>query len=217
MKKILFDLDGTITDSFEGITKCVQYALKHKGIEVENLDNLRSYIGPPLKYSFQKNYDFDDETTSYLIEKYRERFDKVGIFENRLYDGVEECLKDLKEKGYPLALASSKPEEACKKILEKHGLDGYFDEIVGATLDERISTKQEVLQEVFRRMKVENPRECLLIGDTIFDVEGAKEAGMECIGVSYGFGDKKEMEQAGALVVCDNLKEVEKYIEQYQD
>lgn len=215
MKTILFDLDGTITDSFEGITKCVQYSLKTQGIEVCDLNELRPFIGPPLKYSYQKYYGFDDETIEILIEKYRERFDEVGIFENNLYPGVEECLKNLKEKGYPIALASSKPEEACKRILEKHGLDGYFDEIVGATLDGSISTKKEVLQAVFARMQVADAKDCILIGDTIFDVEGAKEVGMDCIGVSYGFGERTEMENAGALCVCDNLKEVEKYIEQY--
>jgi len=217
MKKILFDLDGTITDSFEGITKCVQYALKTQGIEVKDLNELRPFIGPPLKYSYQKYYGFDDKITEFLIEKYRERFDKIGIFENKVYPGVEECLKNLKENGYSIALASSKPEEACKRILKKHGLDGYFDEIVGATLDGSISTKKEVLKEVFKRMQIIDSKECILIGDTIFDVEGAKEAGMECIGVSYGFGERTEMEKAGALCVCDNLKEVEKYIEEYQN
>lgn len=215
MNTILFDLDGTLTDSFEGITKCVQYALKTQNIEVTDLKELIGYIGPPLKYSFQKNYDFDDETTMYLIQKYRERFDDVGVFENRLYDGVEECLKSLKEKGYRIVLASSKPEGACRRIIQKHGLEQYFDEIVGATLDEKISTKEEVLKAVFERLEISDRTSCVLVGDTVFDVKGAKKVGIECIGVSYGFGDKEEMCRAGVLTICENLKEVENYIERY--
>lgn len=217
MNTILFDLDGTLTDSFEGITKCVQYALKTQNIEVSDCNELRSYIGPPLKYSFQKNYGFDDETTMYLIKKYRERFDDVGVFENRLYDGVEECLKNLKAKGYRIVLASSKPEEACRRIIKKHGLVQYFDEIVGATLDEKISTKEEVLEAVFERMHIQDRTSCVLVGDTVFDVEGAKKARIGCVGVSYGFGDKDEMIKAGALTICENLKEVENYIEGYRN
>lgn len=102
MMTILFDLDGTMIDSFPGITKCVQYALGTQGIEVEDLNELRDFIGPPLKTSFQKRYQFDDATTALLIEKYRERFDEVGIFENELYPQVEETLRYLKTRGYPL-------------------------------------------------------------------------------------------------------------------
>lgn len=216
MRTILFDLDGTIIDSFYGITKCVQYALRTQGIEVEDLKELRDFIGPPLKTSFQKRYQFDDDTTAFLIETYRERFDEVGIFENELYPGAEEALHKLKDRGYPLALASSKPEAACRRILEKYGLLSCFDEVVGATLDGKISTKEEVLAEVLSRMRIKNPRECILVGDTVYDVEGAKHAGMDCIAVSYGFGKKEDLEQAGAACICKDLKEVVRSIEGYK-
>lgn len=212
MTTILFDLDGTIINSFLGITRCVQYALRSKGIEVENLEDLEEYIGPPLKKTFQKNYDFSDEETIDLIRKYRERFDVTGIFENELYPGVEQTLLHLKERGYPLVLASSKPETACKRILEKHGLLSCFDEVVGATLDGRISTKEQVLKEVFRRIGSNDPKDYVLIGDTIYDVEGANKVGMDCIGVSYGFGKAEDLERAGAVSVCRDLEEVERVV-----
>ena len=212
MTTILFDLDGTIINSFLGITRCVQYALRSKGIDVENLEDLEEYIGPPLKQTFQQNYDFSDEETIDLIQKYRERFDVTGIFENELYPGVEQTLLHLKERGYPLVLASSKPETACERILEKHGLLSCFDEVVGATLDGRISTKEQVLKEVFRRIGSNDPKDYVLIGDTIYDVEGANKVGMDCIGVSYGFGKAEDLERAGAVSVCRDLEEVERVV-----
>lgn len=212
MTTILFDLDGTIINSFLGITRCVQYALRSKGIDVENLKDLEKYIGPPLKQTFQKNYDFSDEETIDLIRKYRERFDVTGIFENELYPGVEQTLLHLKECGYPLVLASSKPETACERILEKYGLLSCFDEVVGATLDGRISTKEQVLKEVFQRIGSNDPKDYVLIGDTIYDVEGANKVGMDCIGVSYGFGKAEDLERAGAVSVCRDLEEVERVV-----
>lgn len=212
MTTILFDLDGTIINSFLGITRCVQYALRSKEIDVENLEDLEEYIEPPLKQTFQKNYDFSDEETIDLIRKYRERFDVTGIFENELYPGVEQTLLHLKERGYPLVLASSKPETACERILEKHGLLSCFDEVVGATLDGRISTKEQVLKEVFRRIGSNDPKDYVLIGDTIYDVEGANKVGMDCIGVSYGFGKAEDLERAGAVSVCRDLEEVERVV-----
>ena len=179
---------------------------------MENLKDLEEYIGPPLKQTFQKNYDFSDEETIDLIRKYRERFDVTGIFENELYPGVEQTLLHLKECGYPLVLASSKPETACERILEKYGLLSCFDEVVGATLDGRISTKEQVLKEVFQRIGSNDPKDYVLIGDTIYDVEGANKVGMDCIGVSYGFGKAEDLERAGAVSVCRDLKEVERVV-----
>lgn len=216
MLTVLFDLDGTIIDSFEGITKSVQYALHAQGIEVQDLRELTEFIGPPLKIMFPKKFGFDEKTTKTAIKKYRERFDAVGVFENELYPDVRETLQKLRDRGYPLALASSKPEDACIRILNQHGITALFDEIVGAALDDNIITKEDVLLEVFRRMKMKNPKDGVLIGDTIYDVEGAKRVGMDCIGVAYGFGKREDLEQAGAICICENLKEVVKEIEGYK-
>lgn len=215
MKAILFDLDGTIINSEEGITKCVQYALRAKGIEEPDLKKLLCFIGPPLEPSFREHYGMTEEEAWESVVKYRERFDVKGIFECCLYDGVKETIISLKEKGYVLALASSKPETACRRIIEHFGLTPYFDEIVGATLDGSIGTKEEVLEELGRRMahmQIAKDEMCL-IGDTKYDAAGAKLFGIRCIGVSYGFGTREDMLAAGAEVVFDCIEEVERYIE----
>ena len=149
------------------------------------------------------------------VEKYRERFDVKGIFECSLYDGVREAIARFKEHGYLLALASSKPETACRRILEHFDLLGYFDEVVGSTLDGSISTKAEVLEELGRRMAGSHigKNELCLIGDTKYDAAGAKAFGIRCIGVSYGFGTREELLAAGAEAVFGRIEEVEAYIE----
>ena len=135
MKAILLDLDGTIINSEEGITKCVQYALKSFGIDEPDRTKLLCFIGPPLDPVFREKYGFDAQKAWAAVRKYRERFDREGIFECELYDGIAELIRKLKEKGYVIALASSKPETACRRILEHFSLTSYFDMIVGSTLD----------------------------------------------------------------------------------
>lgn len=212
MKTVLFDLDGTIIDSALGITTCTQYALRSFGIEETDFTTLRCFIGPPLMDSFQRYYQFSEEQARAAVEKYRERYHTIGIFECALYPDVEIVLQQLKSYGYQIALASSKPEVSCKRILERFGIDTYFDEIVGATLDGKIDSKTEVLCEAFQRLHITDKKEVLLVGDTIFDAIGAKEAGIDCIGVSYGFGTAEELGDNGVVVVCDSIKEVGDYI-----
>ena len=215
MKAILFDLDGTIINSEEGITKCVQYALRAYGIDEPDRKKLLCFIGPPLDPVFREKYGMTEEEAWQAVEKYRERFDVEGIFECCLYDGVRDAIIRLKEKDYVLALASSKPETACRRILEHFLLTPYFDEVVGSTLDGRISTKEEVLEELGRRMadwQISRDEMCL-IGDTKYDAAGAKAFGIGCIGVSYGFGTREELLDAGAEAVFDQMEEVERYIE----
>lgn len=215
MKAILWDLDGTIINSEEGITKCVQYALQAHGIDEPDLKKLLCFIGPPLDPVFREKYGMTEEEAWQSVIKYRERFNVKGIFECCLYDGVKETIIDLKEKGYVQALASSKPETACKRILEHFGLTSYFDEVVGSTLDGSISTKQEVLEELGRRMEhlSIHKNEMCLIGDTKYDAAGARAFGIRCIGVGYGFGESGELLAAGAEAVFDKIEEVERYIE----
>ncbi|MCI5873100.1 MAG: HAD hydrolase-like protein [Clostridiales bacterium] len=216
MKAILFDLDGTIINSEEGITKCVQYALKAYGVDEPDLKNLLCFIGPPLDPVFRERYGMTEEEAWEAVQKYRERFDVKGIFECCLYDGVADVIRSLKEKGYVLALASSKPELACRRILEHFALLPYFDEVVGATLDGSISTKEEVLEELGRRMEhmqITKDEMCL-IGDTKYDAAGAKAFGIRCIGVDYGFGKREDILAAGAEIVFSRIEEVERYIEE---
>ena len=216
MKAVFFDLDGTIINSEEGITKCVQYALRAKGIDEPDLKKLLCFIGPPLEPVFMERYGMTKAEAWESVQKYRERFDVKGIFECCLYDGVKNVIISLKEKGYVLALASSKPEPACRRILEHFGLHSYFDEVGGSTLDGSISSKEEVLEELGRRMEHMQiaKSEICLIGDTKYDAAGAVAFGIRCIGVSYGFGTREDMLAAGAEAVFDRIEEVERYIEE---
>lgn len=219
MKAILFDMDGTIINSEEGITKCVQYALQAFGIEEIDLSKLRCFIGPPLDPVFREKYGMTWERSWEAVEKYRERYDVKGIYECRIYDGVRETLELLKEKGYILAVASSKPESACKRIVEHFGLEKYFDYVAGSTLDGSVSTKQEVLELLMERMQGDDSGEVILkedmclIGDTKYDALGAAAVHIPCIGVSYGFGTREELLEAKAAAVYDDIREVVNYIE----
>lgn len=208
MKAILFDLDGTLSNSKEGITKCVQYALKHFGIDEPDRDKLEVFIGPPLVDSFMKYYDMTLEQAKEATAKYRERYTPIGIHEAEMYPGTRECLEELKRQGYIIGMASSKPENYCKIVLEDFGILELFDDVVGATMDGRIDSKEQVLQEVFRRWSHYGQNEMCLIGDSIFDVEGANLVGIPCIAVTYGFGDVEEMKAAGAVAFVDNLTEL---------
>lgn len=208
MKAVLFDLDGTLSNSKEGITKCVQYALKHFGIEEPDRDKLEIFIGPPLVDSFMNFYGMSLEDAKIATAKYRERYTPIGIHEASMYPGTRECIEELKKQGYIIGMASSKPEEYCRIILEDFGILDLFDDVVGATMDGRIDSKEEVLMEVFRRWSHYGKDEMCLIGDSIYDVDGANLVGIPCIAVSYGFGDVKEMTEAGAVAVIDNLVEL---------
>lgn len=213
MKAVLFDLDGTLIDSFEGIAKSAQYALRRFGINEENLENLRPFVGPPLVESFQKWYGLSKEQAIEATDIYRERYRPIGILECSLYPGVEECIRTLKAEGYQIGMASSKPEEFCRRILEHFGLLDLFDDVVGATFDRRIDTKEEVLNEVLRRWSDIPKNQMCLIGDTMFDLVGAKKIGIDCIAVSYGFGDAEEMLQNGAVAICDRMADLPELIQ----
>lgn len=208
---ILFDLDGTLTDPELGITTCVQVALEQMGIAVEDRSSLRSFIGPPLLDSFMGKYGFSKEQAEQAIAIYRERFASVGLFENRVYPGVDQLLERLKQQGKLLATASSKPEPFVLRILEHFGLDGYFDEIAGAELSvDGRNSKEEVLRYVLNRLGVVDTERVVLVGDTRFDVQGAKALGIDCIGVTYGYGEAKELK--GCVAVANTVAELEKIL-----
>ena len=202
---ILFDLDGTLTDPKEGITKCVQYALKHFGIIENDLDKLEEFIGPPLKEQFMKYCGFDDKRGTECVEKYRERFNDIGIFENILYDGIEKLLKRLKEKGIILAVASSKPTVYVDRILRHFGIIGYFDVVMGSELDGRRTNKADVVRETLYSLNIEDNDTVVMIGDRSHDIIGAKENGICSIGVSYGYGSRSELERSGADYIVDSI------------
>lgn len=213
MKAILFDLDGTLIDSSEGITKSTQYALAHYGIIENDLSKFYKFIGPPLVASFKKYYDFPEEQAVEAVAVYRERYNKIGLFECSLYPGVRECIEKLKAQGYLIGMASSKPEVSCRRILEHFGILELFDDVVGATFDGRIDTKEEVLNEVLRRWSNVPKEEMCLIGDTMFDVEGANKVGVRSVAVTFGFGDVEQMIKAGAVAVCEEMSSLPEIIE----
>ncbi len=213
-KAILFDLDGTLTESGEGITKSVQYALEKLGKPEENLEALKVFVGPPLMEQFMKYADLDEETARRAVEIYRERYSTIGIFENRPYPGVAHMLEELKKKGYLLAVASSKPEYFVKKILAHFDLEKYFDEAVGSEMSGSRTNKTEVIEETLRRLHLENHREqVLMVGDKEHDVLGARKAGLECLAVSYGYGTMEELTAARPLQIAASADEVLDFFE----
>lgn len=208
---VLFDLDGTLTDPKIGITTCVQYALKHFGIEEPNLDKLEPFIGPPLKESFMEFYGFDEKQGEEATQKYRERFQDTGIFENKIYGGIKNLLKQCKKNGAVLGVASSKPEVFVKRILEHFQIAQYFDVVVGSELDGRRTDKGEVIQEALRRLFKENDIEydkVVMVGDRKFDINGARQNGIVSIGVSYGYGDIEELKEAKADFIARTVDEL---------
>ena len=209
---ILFDLDGTLIDSSEGIIKSALYALEYYGIHEQDTGKLYRFIGPPLSESFEKYYGFSPEKAYEAVEKYRERYNKTGIFECRLYPGVEQCIRQLRERGYRIGMASSKPEVSCKRILEHFGILELFDDVTGATFDGRRDKKEDVLEEVFLRLGNPKPEEVLMIGDRKFDIIGAKAWGVDSVGVTYGFAPEGELEEYGATYIADSPDEILDYV-----
>ena len=214
-KYLLFDLDGTLTDPKIGICTCVQYALSSFGIEEPDLDKLEPFIGPPLKDSFMKYYNFDDARAEAAIEKYRERFRDIGIFENKLYGGIPEMLNALNSQGMYMAVASSKPTEFVRRILEHFNIAKYFKVVVGSEMDGTRVNKEEVIQEALKQLFGNWPVEktkVYMIGDRSFDVEGARKVGVECVGVTYGYGSMEELREAKCDYIVRSVEELQKFL-----
>lgn len=205
---ILFDLDGTITDSGEGITKSVQYALKSFDINVEKLEDLNKFIGPPLKDSFKKYYNFDDEKAELGLRKYREYYAEKGIFENSLYEGIVEVLEVLKQNNKTIILATSKPEIYAKQILEYFKVDKYFTFVAGSDFEETRVKKGEVIKYALEEAKISDLSKVVMVGDREHDIIGAKENNIKSIGVLYGYGDVVELTQARAEYIAKTPKEI---------
>ena len=214
----LFDLDGTLTDSREGITKSAQYALQHFGIEEPDLKKLEPFIGPPLKDSFMEFYGFTEEQAEEAMKFYRERFAPIGIYENEVFEGIPEMLRHLHQNGQKLAVASSKPIGFVRQILQHFEIDGYFDVIVGSELDGTRSTKEEVVEEALSQLGIlelsdeEKKKNCAMVGDRKFDIQGAKAYGLTGIGVSFGFAGEGELKEEGADIIVDTVKALEEVL-----
>ena len=206
MNYFLFDLDGTLTDPQEGITGCVQSALAAFGIE-ERREDLRKFIGPPLKEAFMDFYGFSEEDAERAAALYRVRFVRQGVFENAPYEGIEDVLSALKAGGAHLAVASSKPEVFVRQILSAFSLEGYFDAIVGAAPDGAGGEKSAVIGRALKALGA-GKAETVMVGDRKYDVAGAKANGLLCVGAGYGFAEAGELEAAGADIVAKTVEDL---------
>lgn len=206
---LLFDLDGTLTDPAEGITKSVCYALQKFGIESQPENELR-FIGPPLHKSFQMFYKMSEEDSFRAVEYYREYYAPTGIFENRLYDGIADALDRLIAKGYTLAVASSKPEVFVKQILEHFSIADRFEAVVGSELNGDRTEKSEVIAEALARLDAQ-PEECCMIGDRHHDIAGAHKCGMLAAGVLWGYGSRAEFSEARADAVFETIEQMVRF------
>lgn len=208
LKYIFFDLDGTLTNPAEGITNSVAYALEYYGISVSDKTQLYKFIGPPLAQSFMDFYGFSPDKAKEAVEKYREYFADTGIFENMVYENIPEVLEKLKNAGFSLAMATSKPEVFAKRIADKFELTKYFDFIGGSLLDNSRTDKGEVIEYVLSSLKADREK-TIMVGDRSHDILGAKKCSLKSLGVLYGFGSLEELKTAGADYIAETPKELE--------
>lgn len=215
MKKynvILFDLDGTLTDSSPGIMNSIVYALKKYNISVENTDDLRKFLGPPLHESFRDFYGFDDEKSMEAVGFYREYFSTKGLLENEVYSGIREMLEDLKENGKRLILATSKPQPFTDRIMEHFDMAKYFEFIAGSNMDGTRSKKAEVIAYALKSCGIMGKSNVVMVGDREHDIIGATTVGIDSVGVEYGYGDYDELSGAGATYIVKTVEELKELL-----
>lgn len=205
-KAIFFDLDGTLTNPEEGIINCIRYAAEHYGVAIDRKDR-RKYIGPPLIDTFIELLGPDVQQAEEAVAKYRERFRPIGLYENEIYDGVPETLAQLKDMGYVLCTASSKPQRFVDTILEHFDIKKYFDFVGGASMDGKISKKEDVINLVLEETGF-TPQQVLMVGDRMFDLIGAKEFGMDAVGVLYGFGSYEELSSYDNIALLNDISQL---------
>ena len=205
---ILFDLDGTLTDSGPGITNSVAYALKKWDIIENDINILKKFVGPPLDASFAKYYGFSKEKCVQAIQYYREYYLTKGIYENQVYDGMEDLLKWLRDTGRRAIVATSKPEPSAIHVLEYFHMDSYFDIIAGATMDGSRVEKSDVIRYALDRAGIRDLSGVVMVGDRENDIQGAKANGLDSIGVLYGYGSREELEEAGAMQIAETVEDL---------
>lgn len=201
---VLFDLDGTLTRSEEGILNCVRYALTKMGREIPQEQTLRAFIGPPLYASFRDLCIMNDDECSQAVAFYRERYMVIGLFENAVYPGIRTLLRKLQEAGVYLAVATGKPQMLTERILDHFGLSRFFKTVAGISEDDHEADKQRLI----RRALPEEYKNAAMVGDRRFDMEGAKKMGINAIGVTYGYGDFAELQNAGADHIATSVSDL---------
>lgn len=216
-QNIFFDLDGTLTDSMPGITRAVQYALRHYGIEVEDLSVLKPFVGPPLADSFRRFYGFSEQDAKEAVYVFREYYNVKGWMENAPYEGVENMLKELKTDGMALYVATSKPDQMAKQVLSHFGFTKYFDFVGGATEDGVREKKDDVIRYVMESCRLSDRESIVMVGDRSHDIEGAHKAGVQAVGVLYGYGSRMELSNAGADWIAGTPEEVTRLLKKLWD
>lgn len=204
-KYCLFDLDGTLTDPALGITASVAYALEKFGIEVSDRAELNKFIGPPLMYSFKTYFGFTDDVAKQAMAYYRERFSSGGLYENEIYPGIAELLKNIKAGGGRVLLATSKPEEFASMILEHFDILKYFDFVAGNTLDETRPEKRQVIEHILGNYPDISAENAVMVGDREYDMLAAKEFSLPSVGVLFGYGSLEELTNAGADMLAEDV------------
>ena len=213
MKKyILFDLDGTLTDSAPGIMNSFRYALKHYNLPDQTDEELKRYVGPPLMESFSRYFGFDEKKSAEAVNVYREYFAEKGLLENEVYEGIPEALERLKSEGFILAVSTSKPEVYAKRIIEHFKLDMFFETVCGIPLGDEHMTKAAVIAQTLERLGIRDTDSVLMVGDRDYDVKGARRNGIECLGVLFGYGGRDELVSAGAVACAETPKEMSELI-----
>jgi len=207
LKTILLDFDGTVFDTAEGITKSVQYSLEKFGIYSE-LQDLYCFCGPPLVDMYMQKYGLSAENADKAVAYYRERYQPIGLLECEVYAGITEMIGRLRNKGYKVAVATSKPEPTALTILENKGMSNVFDLVVGSCFDGTRSAKWEVVNAAIEMLNADKET-TIMVGDRKYDVIGAHKCGVKCIGVGYGYAEPGEFEQAGADYVVDTVEQLE--------
>lgn len=211
-KAIFFDVDGTLVNSAPGIINGVIYTLKKYGIKPpDDTESLKCFIGPPLRESFSKYYNIDESRFLEVEGVFREYYDVKGIFECSMYPGTREMLGELKSEGKILAVASSKPMRHVSRILKRFGVDGFFDYVGAAYIEDGIYEKDDIIRRAVTSLGL-SPQDCLMVGDRLYDIEGAHKSGMDCACVLYGFGSAQEFEEYGADYVFASVDEVKKFL-----
>ncbi|MBQ8412482.1 MAG: HAD hydrolase-like protein [Lachnospiraceae bacterium] len=213
-KEIFFDLDGTITEPALGITNGIIYALDKYNIKVSDRRELYKFIGPPLRDSFSMYYGFDKDEVEKVVAYYREYYSDMGIIENEPMPGIEKALSRLKSAGLKLYVATSKPEKFAIQILEHLNLLSYFDIVAGSSMDGSRDSKESVIKYLIEQIHKDGNDDIspIMVGDRMYDVEGASKCGIDCIGVTFGYGDRQELEEAGANIIVDTAEEIADYI-----
>lgn len=211
MKKystILFDLDGTLTDSSQGIINSIIYALKKYDINDYDMTLLRKFLGPPLHESFEKYFGFDKEKSLQAVKFYREYFSTKGLLENEVYCGITDLLQNLKENGKTLIVATSKPQPFTDRIMEHFDLAKYFDFIAGSNMDTTRSKKAEVIEYALSECNIIDKSSVIMVGDRAEDMFGAQSVGIDSIGVEYGYGTFDELKNADATYIVKTVNEL---------